>query len=72
MLDGDDYYTNESPRISRAEIKEVEKALEIQLQIEHTHGAQAGPIAVYPLHKKDFAEKAEKFLIPSSTESETH
>lgn len=67
MLDGEDFYTNNSPRISRKEITEVENALDIQLQRDHTHGAQAGPIAVYPLHEDDFTEKAKKFLIQSST-----
>lgn len=62
MLDGEDFYTNYSPRISRVEIEEVENAVDIALQIEHTHGAQAGPIAVYPLHKDNFTEKAKKFL----------
>lgn len=70
MLDGEDFYTNCSPRISRKEISEVEKALGILLQIEHTHGAQAGPIAVYPLRKKEFVKKANEFLVQSSASKE--
>jgi len=62
MADGDAFYTNDSPRISRAEIKEVEKLLDILLQIEHTYGAQPGPIAVYPLFKEKFKEQAKQFL----------
>jgi len=62
MADGEDFYTNDSPRISRAEIKEVEDLLDSLLQIEHTHGAQPGPIAVYPLHKDKFIEGANSFL----------
>lgn len=62
MTQGDDFYTNDSPRISRAEITEVEKLLDVLLQIEHTHGAQPGPIAVYPLHRDAFRERAKPIL----------
>jgi len=65
LLDGDEYYTNLSPRISWAEIEEVQNALGTLLQVEHTHGAQAGPIAVYPLHEDEFIEKAKEFLNPT-------
>jgi len=52
-LKGHEYYTNMSPRITHAEIEFIEKELGVSLQIEHTYGAQAGPIAVYPLRKED-------------------
>ena len=69
LLDGEEYYTNMSPRISKTEIKEVENTLGTLLQIEHTHGAQAGPIAVYPLREDEFTKKAKAFLIQSSASS---
>ena len=62
FLLGDCAYTNWIHRISRTEIIEFEKELDIQLQIEHTYGASAGPIAVYPLKKNDFRVKAEAYL----------
>ena len=63
MTEGDDFYTNLSPRISRAEIEEID-SLGLRLQVEHTHGAQPGPIAVYPLHKNEFKERAKEILEP--------
>jgi hypothetical protein len=65
-LTGGEYYTNYPPRISKAEIKELESQLDIILQTEHTYGAQAGPIAVYPLNKKEFNRKALEYLNPST------
>jgi len=62
MLDGDDFYTNRSPRISRAEIEEIETRLGVQLQKDYTFGAIPGPIAIYPVNKVEFAKKASKFL----------
>ena len=62
MADGDDFYTNAHPRISKAEIKEVETLLDTWLQKEHMSGAHAGPIAVYPLDEEEFKEKAARFL----------
>jgi hypothetical protein len=61
-LDGDEYYTIYSPRISKTEIGEVEKTLDVIFQIDHTYGANAGPIAVYPLKKDDFKAKAIAYL----------
>lgn len=61
MSEGDDFYTNCSPRITRAEIEEI-KALGFALQIEHTHGAQPGPIAVYPLKNKEFLKQAKRIF----------
>lgn len=58
----DDMYTNHSPRITRAEMDLVKSTLGVELQIEHTHGAQAGPIAVYPLEEKKFKRRANQFL----------
>jgi len=61
MTAGDDFFTNESPRISNAEIKEL-GALGFSIQKEHTHGAQPGPIAVYPLFPDKFRERAKIIL----------
>jgi len=61
ILDGDEFYTNFSPRISWAEIDALGK-LGFWLQTEHTYGAQAGPIAVYPLNREEFNEKAKTYL----------
>jgi len=57
MLDGEDFYTNATPRISYKEIAEI-KNLGLDLQKEHTYGAVAGLIAVYPLHEKEFRKRA--------------
>jgi len=62
MLEGEDFYTNFSPRISNTEIEEIEKKLDLKLQREHTAGAIAGPIAIYPLHKEEFEIKAKIYL----------
>lgn len=63
MVNGEEFYTNRSPRISRAEIKEIDAIdVDLWLQTEHTHGAQPGPIAVYPLHKDKFKERAKSIL----------
>lgn len=61
MLDRVEFYTNETPRISR---KEIEAMAEegFNLQVEHTHGAMPGPIAVYPLHFEQFKKRAQKWL----------
>ena len=56
MADGEDFYTNASPRITNAEIQELWD-LGFALQKEHTYGAMAGPIAVYPLHKEKFKQQ---------------
>jgi len=61
MCEGDDFFTNMSPRISLAEIEEM-WALGFSIQKEHTHGAQPGPIAVYPLFPDKFKERAKQFL----------
>ena len=61
MMDGEEYYTNCSPRITHEEMKTLE-AFGFQLQTEHTHGAQAGPIAVYPLHKDEFNKRASEVM----------
>lgn len=71
MRDGQDFYTNSSPRISYTEIKEVQEALGLLLQREHMFGAHAGPIAVYPLQKDEFVEKANKFLIQNPEVKQT-
>jgi hypothetical protein len=61
FLDGEDFYTNYSPRITHAEIEELGN-LGLRLQIEHTCGAQAGSIAVYPLIKSEFEKRAKEIL----------
>ena len=61
MTEGDDFFTNMSPRISKAEIEEI-RLLGFSLQREHTHGAQPGPIAVYPLFPDKFKERAKTIL----------
>lgn len=62
FLNGEEFYTNSSPRISYLEISAVEYWVDVGLQIEHTHGAQAGLIAVYPVHSDKFKVKAEAWL----------
>jgi len=57
----DDLFTNLSPRISRAEIRQLTE-LGFAIQIEHTHGAQAGPIAVYALHLDETKKLAKRLL----------
>lgn len=59
LMDGDDFYTNMAPRISHNEIKELSD-LGFRLQVEHTSGAQAGPIAVYPLIREEFEKRAKE------------
>ena len=62
MLNGDDFFTSgASPRISLAEIKELEE-LGIQMQTESMHGAELGYRVAYPLHREEFAKKAKKLL----------
>lgn len=59
MVQGDDFYTNDSPRISKVEITEINSlGFDLWLQVEHTYGASAGPIVVYPLHPDKFRECA--------------
>lgn len=63
MSNGNDFYTNDSPRITNAEVKEIEQLTGCLLQHESIHGAERGsPIAVYPLHKQKFIEAVEKLL----------
>ena len=61
LMDGEEFYTNDSPRISHAEIKELSD-LGFRLQVDHTSGAQAGPIAVYPLIKEEFEKRVKETL----------
>ena len=62
MMNGkEELYTNASPRITHEEIKTLE-ALGFHLQTEHTYGAQAGPITIYPLHQGDFDKRAIEIL----------
>ena len=69
FLNGEEFYTNFSPRITHAEIKELDN-LGLRLQCDHTHGAEAGPIAVYPLIKEEFEKRAKEIL--GETLSEEH
>lgn len=63
MCNKQDFYTNGSPRISKAETKEIEQLTGCLLQHESIHGAERGsPIAVYPLHEKQFKEAVERLL----------
>ena len=63
MLNREDFYTNMSPRISLAEIDEIEELLGVLLQLDYVHGAEAGsPRAVYPLKWDEFEEKAKEKL----------
>lgn len=63
MAQGNDFYTNDSPRISKAEIEEINSLdYNLWLQKEHTYGASAGPIAVYPLHRDKFIKQAQTIL----------
>lgn len=61
LLDGDEFYTNASPHITHGEIEEL-RTLGFRVQTEHTHGANAGPIAVYPLIKSEFEQRAKEIL----------
>lgn len=60
MCNHEDYYTNHSPRISHKEMDIIEEFMDTALQIDHTHGAHAGPIAVYPVHLDKFRAKAKE------------
>lgn len=60
-MDGEEFYTNMPPRISQAEINELH-ALGFRLQQDHTSGAQAGPIAVYPLIKEEFEKRVKETM----------
>lgn len=60
MCRGVDFYTNRSPRITLAEMRHME-GLGFRLQRSHVHGAEVGgPIAVYPLFKREFAARAKE------------
>ena len=61
LMDGEEFYTNDSPRISHAEIKELYD-LGFRLQVDHTSGAQAGSIAVYPLITEEFRKRVEETM----------
>ena len=62
LMNQDDLYTNCSPRISHAEIDEIEK-LGLVIQTEAMHGAESGsPRVVYALHLDQFRERAKKIL----------
>lgn len=62
MCEGEDFYTNANPRITNAEITEIEKVLDLTLQRDHTFGASAGPIAIYPLDREEFKKRVEQML----------
>ena len=62
LMNGDDLYVNLSPRISIAEIEEIEK-LGLVVQTEYIHGAERGsPRMAYALKINEFREKAKKIL----------
>jgi hypothetical protein len=56
LMDGEEFYTNMAPRICHNEIKELSD-LGFRLQVDHSSGAQVGPIAVYLLIKEEFEKR---------------
>ena len=61
MIKGEEYYTNRYPNITKKEIQ-ILSDLGLELQREHTHGANPGPISVYPLHYDKFVKLATEIL----------
>ena len=60
LASGQEFFTNNYPWISKAEINEIEKLVD-HLQIESVHGAEVGsPRAVYPIDLEIFRAKAEE------------
>ena len=60
LAQGGNLFTNSSPRITRAEIEEIETWVGL-LQIESVHGAERGsPRMVYPLDLEKFRRAASR------------
>lgn len=58
LADGEDLFTNLSPRITYDEIREIDKLVD-SLQIESLHGAEVrSPRLVFPLRLDEFRKKA--------------
>ncbi len=61
MLDGEDFYTNQNPRITNAEIQQLWD-LGFMIQKESLYGAQTPAIwVVHPINK-EFKTQATKYL----------
>ena len=60
LANGEELYTTDSPRITQAEIDEIEKRVDL-LQVESIYGAEVGsPRLVYPLFPERFKMKAKE------------
>lgn len=60
LCEGDEFYTNASPRITLSEVEEVRREVGV-LQIESEFGAERpSRRCVYPLFYKEFIESAKR------------
>jgi len=63
LMNNDDLFVNQSPRISLDEISEIESLVGASIQTEYIHGAEKGsPRMAYALHLDEFKQKAKIVL----------
>lgn len=73
MCDRESFYLNVEPRITRAEIEEIENTLDVLLQVENLHGAEEGsPQIVYPLFYDLFVKQVAEHKEPVRVRPVSH